>query len=320
MTSRRAFLSAASAAVTGLVIPSIAACARPESAASTGSGAAARGAAGAPMLTRAIPSTGEELAVIGAGTSGSYEVPFDSEEYETLKEVVRIFFEGGGAVIDTSPNYSNAEDVVGALLEEGGWRDRCFLATKLAADSRAALEVQWAASLRRLRTDRVDLLAVHNMRNMAAAMPFARELKAQGVVRYVGITHYLQQAHDDLLRAMQQEKPDFIQINYSVNAPTAADRLLPAARDLGVAVMINRAFDQGRLFSRVSGRDLPRWAADVGVTSWSQMFLKFVVSHPAVTVVIPATGRPDRQADQLAAGRGPLLTQAQQAELIAAFA
>ena len=272
------------------------------------------------MLTRTIPSTGEALAVIGAGTSGSYEVPLQSDEFETLKDVLRIFFEGGGAAIDTSPNYSNAEDVVGALLDEGGWRDSCFLATKLAADTRAALEVQWAASLRRLRTDRVDLLAVHNMRNMTAAMPFARELKAQGLARYVGITHYQDSAHDDLMRAMEQERPDFIQINYSVTAPAAAARLLPAARDQGVAVMINRAFDQGRLFSRVNGRDLPGWAAEAGVTSWSQMFLKFVVSHPAVTVVIPATGRPDRQADQLGAGRGPLLTQAQQDELIAAFA
>jgi len=271
------------------------------------------------MLTRAIPSTGEQLPVIGAGTSGSYEVALDSPDYEALKEVARIFFEGGGSVIDTSPNYSNAEDVVGALLDEGGWRDRCFLATKLAADSRDALEAQWADSLRRLRTDRVELLAVHNLRNLAEAMPFARELKEQGLVKYIGLTHYQTSAHGELLQAMQDEQPDFIQVNYAVNSPAAASRLLPAARDQGVAVMINRAFDDGRLFGRVSGRALPGWAAEAGITSWSQMFLKFVISHPAVTVVIPATGKPDRQADQLRAGHGELLTPAQKDELIGMF-
>jgi len=271
------------------------------------------------MITRAIPSTGEALPVIGAGTSGSYEVPLDSPAFDALKEVARIFFEGGGSVIDTSPNYGNAEDVVGALLADGGWRERCFLATKLAADSREALEAQWAESLRRLRTGRVELLAVHNLRNLAEALPFARELKEQGLVRYVGLTHYQASAHAELLQAMQDERPDFIQINYAVNAPSAASRLFPAARDLGVAVMVNRAFDDGRLFARVGGRPLPGWAGEVGVTSWAQMFLKFVVSHPAVTVVIPATGKPERQADQLNAGRGELLTQAQQDELIAMF-
>src|SRR5690606_9067396 len=178
---------------------------------------------------------------------------------------------------------------------------------------------QWAESLRRLRTGRVELLAVHNLRNLAEALPFARELKEQGLVRYVGLTHYQASAHAELLQAMQDERPDFIQINYAVNAPSAASRLFPAARDLGVAVMVNRAFDDGRLFARVGGRPLPGWAGEVGVTSWAQMFLKFVVSHPAVTVVIPATGKPERQADQLNAGRGELLTQAQQDELIAMF-
>lgn len=324
MTSRRDFLSTTSIAATGLVLSPLAGCGR-ETASAPAGAAAAQGTpaipevAAGPMLTRAIPSTGELLPVIGAGTSGSYEVRLGSSEFETLKDVVRIFFEGGGSVIDTSTNYSNAEDVVGALLDEGGWRDRCFLATKLAADSRARLEEQWADSLRRLRTDRIELLAVHNMRNMAQALPFARELKAQGLVKYVGLTHYQASSHDAMLRAMQAEKPDFIQINYSVNAPQAAARLFPAARDQGVAVMVNRAFDDGRLFRRVTDRALPDWAAEAGVTSWSQMFLKFVISHPAVTVVIPATGRPERQADQLNAGRGNLLTEAQQKDLIGMF-
>jgi len=319
MTSRRAFLSAASLAATGLVLAPLAGCGREAPAPAAPAAAAAVPAPSGPMLTRTIPSTGEALPVIGAGTSGSYEVAMDSPQYDALKEVVRIFFEGGGRVIDTSPNYGNAEDVVGALLEDGGWRERCFLATKLAADSREALEAQWAESLRRLRTDRVELLAVHNLRNLPEAIAFARELKEQGLVKYIGLTHYQTSAHAALLQAMQDERPDFIQVNYAVNSPAAASRLLPAARDQGVAVMVNRAFDDGRLFSRVGGRALPGWAAEAGITSWSQMFLRFVISHPAVTVVIPATGKPDRQADQLRAGHGELLTAAQQDELIGMF-
>ena len=320
MTSRREFLSVASLAATGIVLSPLVACSR--EAATTGAATTATATpapATGPMLTRSIPSTGEQLPVIGAGTSGSYEVALDSQEYQTLKDVARIFFEGGGSVIDTSPNYSNAEDVVGALLDEGGWRERCFLATKLAADSRAELEAQWADSLRRLRTDRIELLAVHNLRNLAEAMPFARELKEQGLVKYIGLTHYLTSAHGELLQAMQDEQPDFIQVNYSVNSPGPAARLFPAAAAPGVAVMINRAFDDGRLFARVGGRALPGWAAEAGVTSWSQMFLKFAISHPAVTVVIPATGKSDRQADQLNAGHGELLTSAQQEELVGMF-
>lgn len=321
MTSRREFLSTASLAATGLVLAPLAGCSRepPPPATTAAAPAAAQAPAAGPMLTRAIPSTGEAIPVIGAGTSGSYEVALDSPQFQALEEVVRIFFEGGGSVIDTSPNYSNAEEVVGTLLANGGWRERCFLATKLAADSRAELEAQWAESLRRLRTDRVELLTVHNMRNMAEALPFARELKEQGLVKYIGLTHYQATAHAALLQAMRDEKPDFIQINYAVNAPSAASRLFPAALDQGVAVMVNRAFDDGRLFGRVGGRALPGWAAEAGITSWSQMFLKFVISHPAVTVVIPATGKPERQADQLLAGRGELLTAVQQDELIAMF-
>ncbi|MGY1459623.1 MULTISPECIES: aldo/keto reductase [unclassified Luteimonas] len=320
MTSRREFLSVASLAATGIVLSPLAACSRDATPTGSAAGPApASPASHGPMLTRAIPSTGEQLPVIGAGTSGSYEVAMDSPEFNALKDVVRTFFEGGGSVIDTSPNYSNAEDVVGALLDGGGWRDRCFLATKLAADSRAELEAQWADSLRRLRTDHVELLAVHNLRNMAEALPFARELKEQGLVKYIGLTHYQASAHGELLQAMQAEQPDFIQINYSVASPSAASRLFPAARDQGVAVMVNRAFEDGRLFGRVGGRALPGWAVEAGIGSWSQMFLKFAISHPAVTVVIPATGKPDRQADQLRAGHGELLTPSQQDELIAMF-
>jgi diketogulonate reductase-like aldo/keto reductase len=151
-------------------------------------------------------------------------------------------------------------------------------------------------------------------------LPYARELKQRGLVKYVGVTHYRESGHAELLGVMKKEKLDFVQVNYSVSAPQAARSVLPAAQDLGVAVMINRAFDDGKLFTKVEGRPLPGWAGSIGVTSWAQMFLKFTLSHPAVTVVIPATGKPHRQADNLRAGTGPLLDSEQQKELIASFA
>ena len=304
MTSRRSFLSAAAFTTFAAALPPLP--------------AFASIAEPAGLRTRAIPSSGEQIPMIGMGTSGSFEV--DAAGREPLKEVLRRFVAGGASVIDTSPNYSNAEDVLGDLMAELGLRDRIWLATKLAADNREAGEAQFAASLRRLRTDRVELLAVHNLRDWKTQLAYARELKAQGKTKYIGLTHYLDQKHDELAEVMAAEKPDFIQINYSVSTTHADRRLLPMASDLGVAVMINRAFDDGRLFSRVAGKALPAWAEDAGVGSWAQMFLRFVTSHPAVTVVIPATGKPERQSDNLKAGIGRDLDAEERAELVAMFA
>ena len=322
MTTRRQFLSHAAWSAAALSALPLAACAQ-TSAPTAPRAATARArkplAPGA-LLQRKIPASGEAVPAIGVGTSGSYEVALGSPEYAALKDVVKVFFEGGGTVIDTSPNYSNAEDVVGALLAEGGWRERCFLATKLAADDQAALEAQWADSKRRLRTGKVELLQVHNLRNMAQAWPYARRLKAAGETKYIGVTHFVERAHAQLAEVLRKEKPDFVQINYSVSAPQAAQSIFPIAQELGIAVIVNRAFDDGKLFARTREMALPGWAAEVGVTSWAQLFLKFVVSHPAVTVVIPATGKPDRQADNLQGGVGALLSQAQQDELVKLFA
>ena len=277
-------------------------------------------AAPSSLLTRAIPSSGERIPVIGAGTSGSFEATPGSEKYDQLKHVLRVFFEGGGSVFDTSPNYSGADEVLGALLAEGGWRAKTFLATKIAADSRADAEAQWAESLKRLRTDKVELLQIHNLRDWKTQLPYARELKEQGKTRYVGVTHYTDRGLPELEQIMRNEKLDFIQIHYSVNSTGAANVVLPLARDKGIAVLVNRAFDDGKLFAAVKDRPLPPWAGELGVTSWSQMFLKFAISHPAVTSVIPATSKPERQADQLKAGHGGLLSEAQQRELAASFA
>jgi diketogulonate reductase-like aldo/keto reductase len=301
MLTRRTFLQTATAAAGALAAPGL------------------LRAAIAPggLAHRVVPSNGEALPVIGMGTSGSFEV--DVAGREPLREVLRRFVAGGASVIDTSPNYSNAEDVLGDLLAELGLRSRVFLATKLATDSLEAGKLQFAASLRRLRTERVELLAVHNLRDWRTQLALARELKSQGLTRLVGLTHYLDSSHDELADLVAAQKPDFVQINYSVSAPGAERRLLPVARDAGVAVMINRAFDDGRLFARVANQPLPGWAAEAGIGSWAQLFLKFALSHPAVTVVIPATGKPERQSDQLLAGQGPDLTAAQRAELVARF-
>lgn len=278
---------------------------------------ASAGAAAGPMRMRSIPSTGEKLPVIGMGTSGSFEVGTSAAERDPLREVLRRFLEGGGSVIDTAPTYSVAEDVMGELLQGQELGDQAWLATKLSRVSgRAEGLAQFNDTLRRLGSERVALLQVHNLGDLKTQLALARELKAQGKVRYVGITHYLDGAHDGIAAVLEAEKPDFVQINYSVVSRRAEQRVLPTARDTGAAVLINRAFEDGRLFQQVAGKPLPGWAAEAGITSWAQAFLKFALSHPAVTVVIPATGKPDRQSDHLKAGTGPDLTEEQRQSLI----
>lgn len=272
----------------------------------------------APLRTRVIPSSGETVPVIGMGTSGSFEVPAGSPQYRDLKEVLKRFFDGGATLIDTAPTYSNAEDNLGPLLQELELRKRAFIATKLSGvTGRDEGLKQFNNTLKRLRTDKVELLQVHNLRDWKTQLAVARELKEEGKVKYVGVTHYTESAQEELADIVQQSRPDFLQINYSVTQRGAEKRVFPLAKQLGVAVLANRNFDDGALFNRVKGKPLPGWAAEAGITSWAQMFLKFALSDEAVTVVIPATGKPDRQSDNLKAGLGPLLTPSQKAELIA---
>ena len=271
----------------------------------------------AAMRTRIIPSSGETVPVIGMGTSGSFEVPSSGAEYRALQEVLKRFFAGGGKLIDTAPTYSNAEDNLGPLLEQLGLREQAFIATKLSGVSgREEGFAQFKNTLKRLRTDKVELLQVHNLRDWKTQLAVARELKEQGKVKYVGVTHYVEAAQDELADIVQASRPDFLQINYSVTQRGAEKRVFPLAKELGVAVLTNRNFDDGALFNRVKGKQLPGWAAEAEITSWAQMFLKFALSHDAVTAVIPATGKPDRQTDNLKAGFGPLLTPEQKAELV----
>jgi aryl-alcohol dehydrogenase-like predicted oxidoreductase len=270
-----------------------------------------------PLLTRPIPSSGERIPVIGMGTSGSFEVGQSAQELAPLREVLRVFIASGATMIDTAPTYSSAEDVLGRLLPEFPARDTLFLATKLSGvEGRAAGLAQFDESLRRLQASKVDLLQVHNLRDTDTQLAVARELQERGKVKYVGLTHYVESAQPELAAAMQRLKPDFVQINYSPVSRAAEQKIFPLAQELGIAVMINRAFEDGKLFARVRDQPLPGWAGDVGADSWAQLFLKFVLSHPAVTVVIPATSKAKNMTDNLRAGTGPLLDEKQRADLV----
>lgn len=280
-------------------------------------GTAEPSASGAIEL-RAIPASGERLPTIGMGTSGTFDA--GESEREPLVDVMRLLLATPNSLVDTAPSYGRAETVVGDILQGGGWRRRAFIATKISARAGEDARAQWRRSLDNLRTDKVDLLQVHNLVDWQGNLAFLRELKAAGQVRYVGITHYVDSAHDALAQIVQSEKLDFVQVNYSVTSRSAENRLLPLCRDRGVAVLINRAFEDGRLFATVKGKELPVWAAEIGCSSWAQMFLKFVLADPAVTVVIPATSKPKNMADNLAAGVGAMPDAKQRERIAALFA
>jgi len=277
------------------------------------------GPAGA-LPTRIVPSTGRAVPVIGLGSWITFNVGQDAQARAECTRVIGAFLDGGGTVIDSSPMYGSSQDVIGQALRTLQAAERAFAADKVWTSDGAMGAAQAEASRRLWGVPRFALLQVHNLRNLGQALPYARELKSAGKTKYIGLTHFRDSAHAELADLMRKAKPDFVQINYSVSAPNAARRVLPVARDSGVAVMVNRAFDDGRLFARVAGKPLPGWAAEAGITSWAQLFLKFALSHEAVTVVIPATGKPDRQSDNLLAGHGPTLTAAMRTDLVALFA
>jgi diketogulonate reductase-like aldo/keto reductase len=263
-------------------------------------------AAAAGMLARAIPRTGERLPAIGMGTWETFDVGPEESAREPLRAVLRAFAAGGGAVIDSSPMYGAAEAVTGDLVAETGVPSPPFLATKVWTRGRAAGAKQMKESMRLLRAARIDLLQVHNLVDFAAHIETLRGWKEEGLVRYVGATHYVVSAFAELERVIREERLDFVQIPYSLAVRDAEARLLPAAADHGVAVLVNRPFDAGGLFNRVRGVAVPAWAADLECTSWAQLFLKFILSHPAVHCPLPATRRPEHMADNVKAGVGPL--------------
>ena len=255
------------------------------------------------MLRKEIPSSGETLPVIGLGTYSVFDVDSTADEIATRKDIVDKLVAAGGSLLDTSPMYNRSEKVIGDVIEAGIDRDTLFLATKVWTVGAAAGAEQMQRSADLMRTDVIDLMQVHNLRDTAAHMPTIRDWQEEGRIRYSGLTHYTAAAHEALMREMTSFAPQFIQINYSLGEREAEERVLPMAQDFGIAVLVNRPFQAGNLFRAVAGRDLPDFARDFA-DSWGQFFLKFIVSHPAVTCVIPATSKPHHMADNLGAGLG----------------
>lgn len=257
------------------------------------------------LLQRVIPSSGEKIPVIGLGTSGPFEVGVDPQQRVPLGAVLEAFFAGGGTFIDTSPMYSTAEAVLGDLLTPA-MQERAFVATKVWTRGEQEGVRQMTRSRELLRRRKIDLMQVHNLLDLEVQLRTLRRWKAEGRIRYIGITHYTVASHDTLADIIRREPLDFVQFNYSATTPAAENTLLPLCADRGVATIINRAFDDGKIFAQLRGTALPGWAGDIGCSSWAQVLLKYVISHPAVTCVIPATGKVANMQDNLAAGRGPL--------------
>ena len=276
-------------------------------------------AAQAAMIRRRIPSSGEELPVIGLGTSGPFEISDTPSARAPLAQVLTAFFAGGGRLIDTSPMYSTAEQVLGELLTPQMHRE-VFLATKVWTRGSAAGVEQMTRSAELMKVQRLDLIQVHNLLDLDTQLATLREWKAAGRVRYLGVTHYTVSSYPDLAHVIERERLDFVQFNYSPVTRAAEQRLLPLCAERGVAVLVNRPFEDGALFQRVRGRALPSLAAEVDATSWGQLALKFIASNPAVTCIIPATGNVEHLEDNLAGGRGRLPDTRQREEIARAFA
>ena len=272
------------------------------------------------MITRPIPSTNEQLPVIGLGTWQAFDVGPSPAQRAPLTGVVRDFAAFGARLIDSSPMYRRSEEVVGDIAADLGLRPKLFLATKVWTTGRQSGIAQMEESLRHFRTDRVDLMQVHNLVDVDTHLLTLREWKRTGRVRYVGITHYSASAYRDVETVLRREPLDFLQINYSVGEREAERRLLPLAQDRGVAVIVNRPFAEGALLRRLSKRAVPAWAAEIDCNSWSQLLLKFVVAHPAVTCAIPATSNAAHVRDNLAAGSGRLPDEQFRARIAAAAA
>ncbi|HVZ47723.1 MAG TPA: aldo/keto reductase [Gemmatimonadaceae bacterium] len=275
------------------------------------------------LLTRPIPSSGERLPIVGMGTARNYEQPAP-EQVPALRDVIREFPVMGGRVLDTAPAYGRAESVVGDLMAELKNRDRYFIATKVSLGGRGgggrrgggapgamaggadAAKASLDQSLAHLRTDRIDLMQIWNMSQPEVLLPVIDEWKAAGKVRYTGITTSSDRQYEGLEAFMKSRKTDFIQIDFAIDNRTAQERILPLAADRGMAVLINLPFGRGRPFQKVQGKPLPGWAKDMGCTDWSQVFLKYIVGHPAVTCVIPGTEKVEYLKLNLGAARGVL--------------
>ncbi|MDD5249060.1 MAG: aldo/keto reductase [Rhodocyclaceae bacterium] len=265
-----------------------------------------------PLIAKPIPRSGELLPAVGLGTASVFDVGNDPARLAALAQVVRELVAGGGSVIDTASSYGTAESVVGQLVAQAGLRSKVFIATKLEQPDAAELR----ESLRRLRTDRVDLLQLHNVSDAGQSLAPFRQWQADGLCRYVGITSTFRRDYAAVEAVLRKEKPDFLQIDYSVDNRAAEARLLPLAAETRTAVLTALPFGRGRLFRSVRGKALPEWAQEFDARTWAQFFLKFLLGHPAVTAVIPGTGDADHMKDNLGAMRGRLPDAAQRRRMV----
>ena len=258
------------------------------------------------LLRRPVPQTGEWLPAIGLGTWQTFDVGPDEAERASLRDVMREFVRVGGSVVDSSPMYGRSESVVGELAAQLALRPKLFLATKVWTSGRDAGIRQMEQSFQHLRTQRMDLMQIHNLVDWRTQLVTLRRWKEEGKIRYIGVTHYTASAYDELARVLLAEELDFVQLNYSIAEREAERRLLPLAGERRLAVLVNRPFAQAGLFRKVRGKSLPGWAAELGCSSWAQFFLKFVISHPAVTCAIPGTSKAEHLLDNMQAGISPL--------------
>jgi len=260
----------------------------------------------AQAVRKAIPSTGEQLPVIGMGTSRTFDVGNGAQARAALLPVLQAFFDHGGGVIDSSPMYGSSEQVIGDLLRQVNNKDALFAATKVWTYGKQDGIEQMQRSMQRMGVEVFDLMQIHNLRDWQLHLETLQDWKRQGRVRYIGITTSHGRSHEELESILDIEPFDFVQFSYSLGNRTVEQRLLPLAAERGIATLINRPFERGELFARAKGRPLPDWAAEFDCGSWAQFFLKFVVSHPAVTCAIPATSKLTHMVDNMGAGFGRL--------------
>lgn len=286
MFARRTLLKSVLATASLPLISGIVAAARPE------------------VLTRPIPSSGEPLPVIGMGSMKTFDVGDDKATKAGLAKVLQAFFDNGGALIDSSPMYGNAEAALGDVLQNVTGKDALFAATKVWAEGKQQGIDDMHRSMGRMRVTRFDLMQIHNLKDWRTHIETLKDWKAEGKIRYIGVTTSHGRRHDELIDAMKAETFDFVQFTYNIANREAEKRLLPMARDRGAATLINLPFDRAELFQKVRGKPLPDWAAEFDCTSWAQFFLKFCLAHPAVTCLIPATSKPNHMIDNMAAGFG----------------
>jgi diketogulonate reductase-like aldo/keto reductase len=272
------------------------------------------------LITRPIPSTGEKLPVIGLGTWQVFDVEPTPEKLAPLEEVLRIFVEMGGSMLDSSPMYGKSEAVAGQLISRLELRPRLFVATKVWTTGREKGIEQMEESEEKLKSKPLDLMQVHNLVDLETHLETLRAWKKEGRFRYIGLTHYTASKHAEVQQALEKHPVDFVQINYSVGEREAEEKLLPFAKDTGIAVIANRPFVSGAMFKKLSARPIPEWASEIDCDSWAQLMLKFAVSHPAVTCAIPATSKASHMRDNMKACVGRLPDDALRAKIAEAVA